>query len=68
MSVNDENKQSSIAVNVATDDVVQYDIEKGLYLNIGTDKGVSTNDNNMMSVNYDGVTVGVTNNRLSGKL
>lgn len=69
VSVNDENKQSSIAVNTATDDIVQCDDEKGLYLKISAENGLSTNsDNNVMSVNSDNVTIGVVNNKLAGKI
>lgn len=70
VNVDSENKQSSIAVNIAaSDDVVQCDNQKGLYLKISAENGLVTNsDNNVMSVNCDNVTIGVVNNKLAGKI
>lgn len=69
VNVNDTNKQSSIAFNIATDDIVQCDEQKGLHLKINAGNGLSTNsDNNAMSVNSDNVTIGVVNNKLAGKI
>ena len=69
VNVNDENKQSTIAVYIAPNDIVQCDNTKSLYLKISAGNGLSTNsDNNVMSVNYDNVTIGVVNDKLAGKI
>ena len=69
VNVNNENKQSTIAVDIAPNDIMQCDDTKSLYLKISAGNGLSTNsDNNIMSVNYDNVTIGVVNNKLAGKI
>lgn len=69
VNVNDQNKQSTIAVDIAPNDIVQCDNTKSLYLKISAGNGLSTNsDNNAMSVNYDNVTIGVVDGKLAGKI
>ena len=69
VNVNDQNKQSTIAVDIAPNDIVQCDDTKSLYLKISAGNGLSTNsDNNVMNVNYDNVTIGVVDGKLAGKI